>query len=613
MLFSFLVFAGEVLMLKKSISVFLFLVIFFSFTPLWSNTQDSESFLSFIPQNEEVEGVKKEKKGDEEAEEEEDAKKESETKEEKDESGGIENSDASSNKTTPNETKEVAGKEEVSEEETLQEEGARIVEEKALEGDFLLLHTFKDVGDENDKTSMLLLMNILKELEDANILFMNKNGNMAVHSDDKVENKEESSVEVAEDTEEGDSRDNFIEEQSDEKFEVASYDGSSEDDVAFNEDDFIIRVDDDFGDQEGVSEHDMPYDVDDDNFLTFDQEQDMENAKKEELSGRGELSSVVDDDDKVNISRYTNILRGQNIDFSYPGEGWVYLGEETSQKGLDYTKRKMEGGKTFFTFRAEVEGNYVLNFSYFDVFSGDFIVDAVSVKVMPNDDGLQKDNVVLEFDTSKKEKMKIEKQKRETAEVPMDKDKVGIKIEDTTKPVSGVSKNEDAKQENEKTANETSRKNELDDKKEKNEEEDVIKRDSENIKSIKKQDEMISSKYKEPEVFANVTSIAPENVKSKYSDDDAKLMIDEAQDAISQGDAKVALERLNEFFEVASTNIDKAYLLRGKAYELNGEFKNIKLALKAYKFLTKTFPDSPHRSVAMERIRYIEHFFVNIR
>lgn len=92
-----------------------------------------------------------------------------------------------------------------------------------------------------------------------------------------------------------------------------------------------------------------------------------------------------------------------------------------------------------------------------------------------------------------------------------------------------------------------------------------------------------------------------------------KKIIDEVSKEISNGNAKKALERLEDFFAIASTNMDEAYFLRGKAYELNTDQKNIKLALAAYKFLTKTFPNSPLWNEADARIRYIEKFFVKIK
>ena len=327
----------------------------------------------------------------------------------------------------------------------------------------------------------------------------------------------------------------------------------------------------------------------DDEVQPFNFDDENKTVTKQNEDNKGQLSTIVDEEDKVNISRYTNIIKGQNIDFSYPGEGWVYLGEETSQKGLSYVKRKMEDGKTFFTFTAENEGNYVLNFSYFDVFSGDFIVDAVSVKVMPNNDGVQKDSLVLEYQ-GKNGKKPVETQPKKTPnEVNVDADKVAIKAEELEKKDDGKTQQSSgvASAKNAGTLKPTT---------------------SGNLGNNAE-----TSGYKEPEVFVNVASISPENAKNTVSTEDVKKIIDEASEAISNGNAKVALKRLDDYFAVASTNMDEAYFLRGKAYELNTDQKNIKMALSAYKFLTKTFPNSPFWNEADARIRYIEKFFVKIK
>ncbi|MGP1438947.1 MAG: hypothetical protein ACTTKH_07745 [Treponema sp.] len=341
----------------------------------------------------------------------------------------------------------------------------------------------------------------------------------------------------------------------------------------------------------------------DDFFTLFDDnderklEENKSDKNNEHQDNKGQLSSVVDEEDKLNISRYTNILKGQNIDFSYPGEGWVYLGEETSQKGLNYLKRKMEDGKTFFTFTAENEGNYVLNFSYFDVFSGDFIVDAVSVKVLPNNDGVQKDSLVVEYQGKNVPKQTEQQVKKAPNEVNMDADKVGINTENMNAKETNV------KEEEKKASPPPTPSNNA-----------VV----ENNKEMLKPETSSSNKtgnptYTEPEVFTNVASINPNNAKVKVDDASAKKIIDEVSQAISNGNAKEALEKLEDFFTVASTNMDEAYFLCGKAYELNTELKNIKMALASYKFLTKTFPNSPLWNDADARIRYIEKFFVKIK
>lgn len=548
-------------------------------------------------------------------------------------------------------------------EEVSKDEASIVTEEKALQEDGK--NFFPTPIEEKEEEPLLLTsIDILKELDDASHLFDNatlvaQKSGTPIHSDDstsKPKDIEEDTVhEEIDDIEENIENDpNYLalnedgqistpnEEIIDEP-EPAFIDDSFIDDSDNSIDDFMIDIDERVGEQIENIPNDPHTSVDSEDFLTFDEEQRMEeeknnlqqnpNVKEEDIEAKGELSSIVEEDDKVNISRYTDIVKGQNIAFSYPGEGWVYLGEENSKRGLNYERRKMQDGKTNFTFNAEEEGNYVLNFSYFDVFSGDFIVDAVSVKVLPNTDKIKKDVLVLEYPNkeNRKDSERQEREKKTPNEVNIDADKVRIRtqtankkrIEENKEATSGAEgrSNKQEKKENEVPKNDVAKENAS--------KENINKERIENEKiqpaskrlevaepkkdSFKQNETREPSIYKEPEVFANVATLTPENAKGKNDDEVAKKMIGEAQEAISTGDAKIALEKLNNFFAIASTNVDEAYLLRGKAYELNSEFKNIKMALAAYKFLIKTFPNSPHRTEADARIRYIEKFFINIK
>ena len=522
------------------------------------------------------------------------------------------------------------------------EEKSFIKEEKILDDDRLFPFKEETKKIETKKLpSILSSIEILKELEDANLTF-NYSSMMIRETKDLSKKKEEiaqkevtknSNTNVEEKTKENKDANtpfkmppnNVIENNSNiEEKDGDLFTSSNEEEPVFIDDNETLSGFDESY-VNNMSEV-LPPDVDDENFLTFDEEEKLgkidepsfkekPKTKYEEVEGKGQLSSIVDEDDKVNISRYTNILKGQNIDFSYPGEGWVYLGEESSKKGLSYSKRKMKDGKTFFTFIAEEEGNYVLNFSYFDGFSGDFIVDAISVKVLPNPTGVQQDSVVFEYKGKTKDKNLEEPLKKEPDEVSMDAEKVGIKVDETPK----------------KTENEMPETNKVEvvSKKEELNKGDISKSMSSNKKKEDKslaisKNEGISfnrnssnkddvSSYKEPEVFANVANISPENAKGQGNEEIARKIINEVSESISNGDAKTALEKIENFFAVASTNIDEAYFLRGKAYELNSELKNIKKALASYKFLIRTFPTSSYWNEADARIRYIEKFFVNIK
>lgn len=529
-----------------------------------------------------------------------------EVKDEKKESEKEEKTDTKEKKISDKETLQKNNKKEsvpsinVESRKAKEEVKSTIADERALQdcGDFFFasgkVEPKKEEKEEEKK--VLPYLEILKELEEAIGFF--KKAQPSVATKQRVEKKEKDvsaervEKEQPEEPKKGGEEVEHItdvatkDESSSSDFSTMDNFNDEEPMLSFEDDSFLIFNNDD----------EMPYNFDDENLLTFDDGQQafsFEDEKKDEMinkqnaDNKGQLSSVVDEEDKVNISRYTNIIKGQNIDFSYPGEGWVYLGEENSQKGLNYIKRKMGDGKTIFTFTAENMGNYVLNFSYFDVFSGDFIVDAVSVKVMPNDDGVQKDSLVLEYQGKDVKKPNDKKIKKTPNDVNVDADKVGINTD------GAIKEEENSKKQSSKTTS--------------------IEGNMEIVKPAVSKDKNNDSAYKEPEVFTNIANINPSNAKTKVTGEDARKMIDEVSKEISNGNAKRALERLDDFFVVASTNMDEAYFLRGKAYELNTEQKNIKMALAAYKFLTKTFPDSPFWSEADARIRYIEKFFVKIK
>ncbi|MGP1520607.1 MAG: hypothetical protein ACTTIZ_03775 [Treponema sp.] len=473
----------------------------------------------------------------------------------------------------------------------------KVTDERALQEYDGLFSSQKKVEpkkeERKEEKNLLSSLEILKELEDAISIFQKTIPNIVrqrVGKKEKEVEKEEakqvekietepSVPEIAKEDETLTPSNPPVASFNDDGGSTYTFNDDGEPEFSFNDDSTFIFEEDEpqfsFNEEQPLS--------------TFDDEQknvvDEKHGKSSVQDNKGQLSTVVDEEDKVNISRYTNILKGQNIDFSYPGEGWVYLGEETSQKGLSYVKRKMEDGKTFFTFTAESEGNYVLNFSYFDVFSGDFIVDAVSVKVVPNNDGIQKDALVLEYQGKGGKKTFEDKVKQSPNEVNVDADKVSINAEETSKEEKSLPK--------ESVTNK------------------IVESSVETLKPSS--NNKPASSYQEPEVFTNVASINPENAKNKATGEDARKILDEVSKDISNGNAKVALEGLDNFFAVASTNMDEAYFLRGKAYELNTELKNIKMALAAYKFLTKTFPDSLFWNEADARVRYIEKFFVKIK
>ena len=287
-------------------------------------------------------------------------------------------------------------------------------------------------------------------------------------------------------------------------------------------------------------------------------------------------STEPDESKEEKASRSVKLYTGQRLEVVYPGEGWVYLGESSAQKGIKYQQRKLQNGTSIFHFGAVDEGSYILNFSHFDVFSDNFISDSIAVHV-------------------EKAKTKLSN----TVKAPDYKGAVN-------------------------TAKELEKKESLIDKKNKIGHENESKKDIESSKSAagamsgtplkaessaKKNEN--STVYDSPDILT-----VTEKSESKTAGKDLKSaseVLDMIRGYISEGNAANALNSAEDFFKNYSVNLDEALFLRGQAYELNGPNKNVKKALEAYQTLTKAYPESKFWDKADARIRYIKKFYIDIK
>lgn len=80
-------------------------------------------------------------------------------------------------------------------------------------------------------------------------------------------------------------------------------------------------------------------------------------------------------------SRTVEVKNNQYIDVTYPGNGWVYIGEEGSTSLLTYFGRKTDKGNTVFTLRTKESGKTLLHFYKVDALSGSYIDDYLEVVI----------------------------------------------------------------------------------------------------------------------------------------------------------------------------------------------------------------------------------------
>lgn len=337
-----------------------------------------------------------------------------------------------------------------------------------------------------------------------------------------------------------------------------------------------------------------------------------------EDSPRAMVPEEPPEDEVPRVSRAVQLAVGQKLEVLYPGEGWVYVGEHTAQPGLRYHQRKLEESHSLFTFSAEREGDFVLAFSYFDVFRGDFVSDALAVKVVPKREGLARvvrapeyrrtvssppDTVVSELSPAgtgterRAEESGTSGSQRAAAHTgaPVRQDQTDTAVAE--KAQHGTPR-PDEKKDREPTVGGR----------------DPVPSDA----VAQGVSERYSPRKISPASQPSAPSAAPIEAHvpaSAHKEGQEKRdHLAEARQFCAQGNARDALASLGDFFAQFPSHerMDEAWFLRGQAYEINGAQRNVRLALEAYKTILERFPHSPYWKKADERARFIKNFFIKI-
>jgi len=299
------------------------------------------------------------------------------------------------------------------------------------------------------------------------------------------------------------------------------------------------------------------------------------------------LSKEPETEQKPKVSRMVAVEEKQRLELTYPGHGWVYVGEQTSQPGLKYEQRKLQDENSIFMFTAEKKGDYILHFSYFDVFTNEFVTDAVAVSVSAARSTAAKAMVKApdyqtEADSDTTE-AQANKNTQAAASQSSSNSTANTGTGTTTHTVQAAS-------EAPQTASTGSQ-----------------SKTSEQAMTAGTAEAASSAAGNTGDSTGQGPTAASEEVLSPDQ------LLEKARTAIAAADAGKALTYLNNFFTTAEKKLDEGWLLKGRAYELNGSMRNIRLALDAYRTLTDGFPQSKYWAEADARIRYITGFYINIR
>ena len=305
----------------------------------------------------------------------------------------------------------------------------------------------------------------------------------------------------------------------------------------------------------------------------------------------------------IKPSRSATLKSGQYLDISYPGTGWIYLGEIEGSSILKYEKRELGNGDTFFTLLAKAGGTATLHFYKSDALAGSNIDDYLTVTVS----GTSRNKEHVEapsyadivpprpsFTQSSAVIQALQEKEQEAAAEYRQNTQVQAQQPDTAgKTYVSLAESGDAEDDRSATVIQTS-----------------------SSSTAPAQDSSYSPAAARSQAGTAAETGADKSDKDK-KEDTSNLTENEilalAKHAYEAKDYAGSLSYLADFFDKAVSLTDEGLFLKGKVLEAPSSSRNIKEALASYKTLVANYPESELWNDAAKRISYIERIYFDIR
>jgi len=110
----------------------------------------------------------------------------------------------------------------------------------------------------------------------------------------------------------------------------------------------------------------------------------------------------------------------------------------------------------------------------------------------------------------------------------------------------------------------------------------------------------------EAENTSPVTAVIQESISPN-------MLLPRAKETFDAGNAAGAIALLDQYMQHYPNGSDEAYWLLGQFYEANTPSRNILLSIDYYKRLVNEYPQSNRLNDARRRIAYLERFYINIQ
>ena len=335
------------------------------------------------------------------------------------------------------------------------------------------------------------------------------------------------------------------------------------------------------------------------NINTEQTNEDFKNTSNSQLEETNQIEESLENDTteneivntKIKPSRSMTIKKNQYIDITYPGTGWIYLGQKDNKKDFTFFGRKLGGKDTSFTLRAKNPGTYLLHFYKNDPLTNSYIDDYLEVIVENKETSSTEHILAPNYATIVPPKVTI------TAETRKENKKQNI-----NKTVD-ENKNKQQKTQEEQIQNSVTKK----------------QIDSSVKTVIQTQDAENTNEIPETSNTQNIIETKQEenNTQNKPNQNLDKLKETEllalAKKQFTNKEHSNALYTLEKFFEKAVSKIDEGLFLQGQILESKSDVQNIKGAIDSYELIVKSYPASAYWTQANKRTIFLKRFYINIR
>ena len=302
-------------------------------------------------------------------------------------------------------------------------------------------------------------------------------------------------------------------------------------------------------------------------------------------------------------SRTVTLRTKEYLECTYPGTGWVYLGETVQTPLMDYRGRNISTGDTLFTLQAKQEGTTYLHFYKYDALADTFIDDYLEVIVKGSGSS---DNRVRapQYELIVPERLEAESQHAASSTLTGNDT---LENANANAPTSSANTNTNASG---KTSTTTSSAASTAPSTSDNAGESSVSTVIQTTESSSASDTARNTSRTSSATPLTNTTESNNADTTNLSADDLLALAQKAYDAKEYEDA---LMYLNDFFEKTATRLDEGLYLKGQTLEAPSSVRNIRSALETYETLVAQYPESKLWEKANQRITYLKRFYFNIR